>query len=385
MLITTTDDLARFCSALRDAPYIAVDTEFLRDKTYFARLCLVQVAHGEHAAAIDPLAPGIDMGPLAELLRDEGIVKVLHSATQDLEIFLGKLGTVPGPVFDTQIAATVCGHGSQPGYASLVESMLGRRIDKGSQATDWSRRPLTDRQLAYALSDVTHLCEVYERLVEELERTGRRDWVAEELDALLDPSRYRTEPAEAWRRVRIRRPSRRTLGVLRELAAWREEEAVARDLPRSWVVKDEALAEIASSQPGTVDELVRVRKLPDRLARGRDGRELLACVERGLALPDDALPELPPRRPRLEGHEPLLALLRALLVRQCAEHGVAPELVAGKADLERLATEVAPDIPALTGWRRRIFGEAALALCAGRLALTGSDGVVVDVPATTGT
>lgn len=379
MLITTTDDLARFCEPLRDAPYIAVDTEFLRDKSYFARLCLVQVAHGEHAAAIDPLAEGIDMGPLAGLLREPGIVKVLHSATQDLEIFLDKLGEVPGPVFDTQIAATVCGHGSQPGYARLVEAMLGHRIDKGPQATDWSRRPLTDRQLAYALSDVTHLCDIYERLVEELEQTGRRDWVSEELEALLDPGRYRTEPREAWRRVRIRRPSPRALGALRELAAWREEQAMARDLPRGWVVKDEALTEIANSLPTTADELERVRKLPDRVARGRDGEELLACVERALAVPEEELPQPEPRRRRLEGHEPLLALLRALLVRQCAAHGVAPDLVASKSDLERIASETEPDVPALKGWRRRVFGADAVELCAGRLALTGRRGKVVDV------
>lgn len=377
MLITTTDDLARFCDALRDAPYIAVDTEFLREKSYYARLCLVQVAYGEHAAAIDPLADGIDMGPLAALLRNPAIVKVLHSATQDLEIFLAKLGGVPGPVFDTQIAASVCGLGSQPGYAKLVEAVVGVSIDKGPQATDWSIRPLTDRQLAYALSDVTHLCDVYEHLLAELERTGRGAWVQEEMEALLDPNRYRTAPREAWRRVRIRRPSRKALGALRELAAWREEQAMHRNTPRGWVVRDEALVEIATSMPETVDDLARVRKLPAAVAKGRDGEALLAAVQRALALNADELPVLPDRKPRVEGREPVVALLGALLQLQCAEHGVAPDLVARKADLVRIATEDAPDLPTLSGWRRELFGEAAVALCSGQLGLTVRNGTVV--------
>lgn len=377
MLITTTDALIEFCDALRGAPYIAVDTEFLRDKTYYAGLCLVQVAHGEHAAAIDPLADGIDMAPLAALLRDENIVKVLHSATQDLEIFLAKLGGVPGPVFDTQIAASVCGLGTQPGYATLVEAVVGIKIDKGPQATDWSLRPLTDRQLAYAISDVTHLCDIYEHLQAELTRTGRGAWVEEEMQALLDPNRYRTDPREAWRRVRLRRPSRRTVGVLRELAAWREETAMQRNTPRGWVVRDEALAEIASSQPDSVDALARVRKLPAAVAKGRDGEAMLEAVKRGMAVPEDELPRPKARSPRVEGHEPVVALLGALLQLKCAEHGVAADLIARSADLVRIATEDEPDVPALSGWRRRLFGEAAVALCAGELALTVQDGAVV--------
>ena len=219
MLITTSDALADFCAAISDAPYIAVDTEFLRERSYYAHLCLVQVAYGEHFAAIDPLAPGLDLSPLRDLLLDEDIVKVFHAASQDLEIFLDKLGRVPGPVFDTQIAASVCGLGEQPGYASLVSQMLGIEVDKASQVTDWSVRPLTDRQLDYALSDVTHLCKVYEMLVERLEKTGRGAWISEEMEALHDPSKYRTNPREAWQRIKLRRPKRRTLAVLRELAA----------------------------------------------------------------------------------------------------------------------------------------------------------------------
>lgn len=379
MLITTSDDLARFCDTLRGAPYIALDTEFVWERSYFARLCLVQVAYGPHAAAIDPLAPGIDLRPLGALLRDTQTLKVLHAATQDLAIFLEKLGEVPGPVFDTQIAASVCGLGEQPGYAKLVEAMLGISLDKGPQATDWSLRPLTERQLAYALSDVTHLCGIYEALQAELARTGRGAWVHEEMAALLDPGRYRTDPWEAWRRIRIRRPTPRALGVLRELAAWREHEAIHRDVPRGWLVKDEALVEIAVTLPESADDLARVRRLSESFARGRDGAALLDCVRHGLEIPEDELPE-PARRPRPEGSEPLVALLSALLTQQCAAHGVAPNLVAKRADLIRIATEEAPDVPALSGWRRQIFGASAVALCSGQLALTVRDGAVTAIP-----
>ena len=266
MLITDSAALASFCDAVRGAPYIAVDTEFMREKSYFARLCLVQVAHGDHAAAIDPLASGMDMGPLRDLLSDTSTVKVLHSAVQDLEIFLQKIGAVPAPVFDTQIAAAVCGHGDQPGYAKLVGSMLGEQLDKASQATDWSLRPLSDRQIAYALGDVTHLCRIYEILLDELDTNGRGEWVAEDMEALLEPSRYQVVPGEAYRRIKMRRPKRRDLAVLRELAAWREETAMARDTPRNWIVRDDALAEIALHRPNDRNQLGRVRTLKPHVA-----------------------------------------------------------------------------------------------------------------------
>jgi ribonuclease D len=379
MLITKSDALADFCRALRGAPYIAVDTEFLREKSYFAHLCLVQVAYGEHAACIDPLAPDIDMGPLRELLLDTGTIKVLHSATQDLEIFLQKLGAVPTPIFDTQIAASVCGMGEQPGYASLVQSMLDIRVDKSSQTTDWSLRPLSQRQLDYALSDVTHLCKVYELMVGKLEKSGRLAWVAQDMEGLHDPARYEQDPSTAWKRIKIRRPDGKTLAVLRELAAWRERRAVARDLPRNWVLHNDALAEIAQNQPRTVENLVRVRRLKDQVARGRDGTELLACVERALASPESDWPQVEKRARKLTGHEDLRFLLQALLQRECAAHGVAPSMVAGKNELDRIATEDEPDVPALRGWRREVFGAKAVDLCAGRLALTGRQGKVAEV------
>lgn len=379
MLITDSATLSTFCANVRGAPYIAVDTEFLREGTYYAKLCLVQIAYGPHAAAIDPLAPGIDLTPLRDLLLDAASVKVFHAAGQDLEIFLQKTGVVPAPVFDTQIAAAACDLGDQPGYATLVQALLGVELDKASQATDWSLRPLTERQITYALGDVTHLCHIYEKLVAELEARGRGSWVAEDMAALLDPSRYRVEPREAYRRLRVRDTRRQTLAVLRELAAWREETAMARDLPRPWVAQDDALVEIAQHTPRTVDDLARVRTLKGPVARGADGRALLAVVERALALPESEWPTVPDRRPPMSGHESLVALLQALLRLRCEAHGVAMRMVATRDDLDLLATMETPDIPALHGWRREIFGEDALALRAGKLALTGRDGGVEGV------
>jgi ribonuclease D len=379
MLITDTATLTQFCDALTGAPYLAVDTEFMREKSYYARLCLVQIAYGDHAAAIDPLAPGIDLAPLKNLLSTPNTVKVLHSATQDLEIFLTLMGKIPAPVFDTQIASAVCGHGEQPAYATLVSNILDQHIDKVSQATDWSRRPLSDRQLEYAIGDVTHLCKIYEVLVEQLENSGRDAWVEQEMTSLLDPSRYVVEPREAWRRVKIRHPRRRALAVLREIAAWREKTAMGRDLPRAWVIRDEALAEIAQHAPSNLEQLSHVRGIKSQLTRGPEAEALLAAVKRGHDSPEDSWPQLPPKRASLSGHESLVALLQALLRLRGESHGVATRLIAKRADLDRLATEDDPDIPALKGWRREIFGADALALRSGRLALTGDGSGVADV------
>jgi ribonuclease D len=377
MIITDSDTLATFCGALRGAPYIAVDTEFLRERTYYAQLCLVQVAYGDHAAVIDPLARGLDLGPLRELLLDPTIMKVFHAATQDLEIFFQKIGSVPAPVFDTQIAAAACDKGDQPGYATLVHNLLGIDLDKASQATDWSVRPLTERQVTYALGDVTHLCRLYELLVAELAERGRAAWVAQDMASLLDERRYKIDPREAYRRLRLRGPSPKTLCVLRELAAWREETAMERDLPRPWVVHDDALVEIAQHLPDDIEQLARVRTIKPGVARGADGKTLLAIVRRALALPEDTWPVIPDRRAPLEGHESLVALFQALLRLRCEAHGVATRMVASREDLDLLATVEAPEIPCLSGWRRELFGADALELRAGRLALTGKDGTVV--------
>jgi ribonuclease D len=381
MIITDTAALAAFCTRLRGAPYIAVDTEFMRERTYYAQLCLIQVAHGEHAAAIDPLARGLDLTPLWELLLDPATLKVFHACGQDLEIFFQKLGAVPGPVFDTQIAAAACGHGEQVGYAALVREILGIELDKASQATNWSLRPLQPRQIEYAIGDVTHLCRVYEHLAADLERTGRHAWVAEDMAALLNPSRYAVNPELAWKRIRVRGADRRALVILRAVAAWRERTAIARDMPRPWVLADDAMAEIALHAPADREQLARVRALKDGFARGADGQTVLAVVQRALAEPVDQWPTLPDRRPSIRGHEALVALLQTLLRLRCEEHDVAASMVATKEDLDRLATEEAPDILTLTGWRRVVFGADALDLRAGRLLLTGRDGGVVTVRA----
>jgi len=371
MLIQDTESLVKFCAALKGAPYLAVDTEFMRESTYRAELCLVQVAYGEHAGAIDPLAKGIDLAPLHALLAEPGTLKVLHSAGQDLEIFLQATGSVPGPVFDTQIAASVCGLGDQPGYAKLATQLLGVQLDKASQAVDWSIRPLSERQVDYALGDVTHLCRIYELLVADLEAKGRGGWVAQEMEALMDPSRYRVDPRLAYRRLKIRRPSSRDLAVLRELAGWREEAAIARNMPRGWVLRDDALVEIAQHLPKNVEQLSRVRGLKPHVAKGADGRAMLDAIQQALGTSEDEWPEAPAARAPLSGHEPLVALLQALLRLRCDAHGVSTSMIANRSDLDKIATEEEPDVPALKGWRKTIFGDDALELRAGRITLTG--------------
>ena len=375
MLITDTRALVDFLGRLEGAPYVAIDTEFLREKTYWPKLCLVQLAFGEDAAAIDALAPGIDLAPLFGLLDDRDVLKVFHSAAQDMEVFWKVAGRLPAPIFDTQVAAMVCGFGEQAGYATLASRLAGADLDKASQLTDWSLRPLSSRQIKYALSDVTHLCTIYDKLSAQVGENGRATWVSEEMAALTSEDRYLAEPREAWRRIRIRRPSRRALAVLREVGAWRERKAQQRDLPRNWVLRDEALVEIATHSPRTVKDLERVRGLSAAAARGRDGQALLAAVGEALALSEDQWPELPPRRAPVRGHETLVALLQALLRLRCEAQGVAPRLVATRDELELLAVlddpSDEPDLRLLKGWRRDLFGDDALALKDGRLALTG--------------
>lgn len=372
MIITDTEALAQFCAHLQNAPYIAVDTEFLRERTYYAHLCLIQIAYGPYAAAIDPLVPGLDFSPLIALLHDPSIVKVFHASHQDLEIFFRKTGAVPSPVFDTQIAAAACGKGDQAGYATLVQNILGIELDKASQATDWSLRPLTERQLTYALADVTHLCRLYELLVDELKALGRDSWVAQDMKALLNPRHYQPPIREIYRRIRIRGAKRQTLAVLRELAAWREEAAMQRNIPRAWVVADDALIEIALHLPADMDALARVRALKPQFAYGADGMALLSVVQLALQLPEADWPLLPERRTLGDGQESLVALLQTLLHFCCEQHGISMRMVANREDLEQLASTAHPDVLCLQGWRYKIFGADALELRAGRLALTGS-------------
>ncbi|MCZ6539336.1 MAG: ribonuclease D [Chloroflexi bacterium] len=378
MLITKSADVADFCSEVSSADYIAVDTEFVREKTYWPILCLVQIATPEKAVAIDPLANGIDLQPVYDLMADTSVLKVFHSASQDMQVIFNATGRMAEPVFDTQIAAMVSGYGDQPAYATLVERIVGVTIDKRSQVTDWFRRPLTDHQVEYAIGDVAHLIHVYNALVDQLDGSGRASWAQEEMGRLRDRNLYDLDPRELWRRVRLRRPTRRALAVLREITEWREVSARERNIPRGWVCRDESLAEIALNTPRTPAALERVRGINQRFAHGRDGRAILEAVKIGLDLPEDQWPTADKAGPLLKGHENLVALLQALLKLRCDENGIAAQLVANRKELDRIATEDDPDIRTLAGWRREIYGNDALALKRGEIALT-ADGMTVRV------
>lgn len=368
-LISDTARLAEFCARLADEDFVAVDTEFIREKTYYPQICLLQLAGESEAYAVDALAPDLDLAPVYDLMRNPRVMKVFHAARQDIEIFVLRTGEVPAPLFDTQVAAMVCGFGEQAGYETLVQSLARASIDKSSRFTDWARRPLTDKQVAYALSDVTHLRTVYRKLKERLDRTGRLPWVESEMQTLANPATYRVEPVDAWRRLRVRSPKPRFLAVLRELAAWRELAAQQRDIPRQRMLRDEALLEIASHQPKTAEELGHTRGLSEGMARGKIGSEILAAVAAGLAVPESEAPRMAERAELPRSNGAVAELLRVLLKMRAEEHNVAPRLIADSEDLDRLAAEDAPDVAALTGWRREIFGEDALALKQGRLAL----------------
>ncbi|MBX9749619.1 MAG: ribonuclease D [Roseococcus sp.] len=368
-LITQSAELAELCDRLRQEPFVTVDTEFMRERTYWPELCVVQLAGAHEVAVVDAEAPGMDLAPLGDLLADPAVVKVFHAARQDVEIFLLKFGAVPTPMFDTQIAAMVAGFGDQASYDSLVRALAGASIDKAHRFSDWSARPLSQAQIIYAAGDVTYLRQVYLRLREKLLAEGRLDWVAQEMDALLEPSTYITEPNEAWERLKPKSGNRRFLGVLRAAAAWREAEAQRINIPRGRLVKDETLLEVAATAPATADQLARARGISEGFARGKSGASLLAAIAEAAALPEDALP-MPLEARKGAGASPaLVALLKVLLAASAEAHHVAPKLLADTEDLERLASESEPDIRALTGWRREVFGEDALALKTGQLAL----------------
>jgi ribonuclease D len=368
-LITQSSELAELCDRLRQEPFVTVDTEFMRERTYWPELCVVQLAGRDEVAVVDAEAPGMDLAPLGDLLADPAVVKVFHAARQDVEIFLLKFGAVPAPMFDTQIAAMVAGFGDQASYDSLVRALAGASIDKAHRFSDWSARPLSKAQIEYAAGDVTHLRQVYLRLREKLLAEGRLDWVAQEMDALLEPATYITEPNEAWERLKPKTTNRRFLGVLRAAAAWREAEAQRINIPRGRLVKDETLLEVAATAPETTDQLARARGISEGFARGKSGASLLAAIAEAKSLPEDALP-MPLEARRGAGASPaLVALLKVLLAASAEAHHVAPKLLADTEDLERLASESEPEIRALTGWRREVFGEDALALKTGQLAL----------------
>ena len=369
--IADSAELAGFCARQAKASYLTIDTEFLRDSTYWPRLCVVQVGGPEEAAAVDTLAPDIDLEPLLRLFDDRGILKVIHSGRQDMEIFFQLTGRLPAPVFDTQVAAMVCGFGDSVAYDTLARKLTGARIDKSSRFTDWSVRPLRKRQLDYALADVTHLRPIYENLKSKLESSGRAHWLDQEMASLTSPDTYRQDPADAWKRLKTRSTDRRYLAVLRELAAWREREAQRRDVPRNRVIRDEQLFDIAAHRPKTEEELARTRGFNRDMAKGRFGQAVLKVIADGNAVPEADCPEALQKHELPSGLGPLMDLLKVLLKMKCEQQDVAQKLVASSADLELIAA-LGEDakVPALAGWRREVFGADALRLKAGRLALS---------------
>ncbi len=381
-LITKTDELAAFCKPLADAEFVTVDTEFMRERTYWPKLCLAQVAGPDDAAAIDALADGIDLAPLDELMANPKVLKVFHAARQDLEIFYLRMNKVPTPLFDTQVAAMVCGHGEAASYESLATKLAKAKIDKSSRFTDWSRRPLSERQITYALSDVTHLRMVYEKLRKQLEKTGRLPWIAEEMAVLNDPGTYRADPEQSWRRLKPRGASPRLLAILKEVAAWRERTAQRIDIPRQRLLRDEQLLEIASHAPKTIEDLAATRGLGRGFAEGWQGRELMEAIERGRTIPESELPTRDKAPEQLRAPGAVVDLLRTLLRLKAEQAGVAARLVANADELDRLAAGKR-DVHSLSGWRREIFGEDAVALIEGRLALalSGDQPKLIDVPA----
>ncbi|MEL6466298.1 MAG: ribonuclease D [Pseudomonadota bacterium] len=373
--LTTTDALKAFCDEARTHPYVTVDTEFLRERTYYSKLCLVQLAmpgsDDSNAVLVDPLNKGLSLEPLYELFRDTSVVKVFHAARQDLEIFYVDAHVFPEPLFDTQVAAMVCGFGEQVGYETLVRKIARQSLDKTSRFTDWSRRPLTDAQKTYAIADVTHLRQIYEFLSAKLADSGRSRWVSEELQTLLSPETYIIKPEEAWRRVKTRTNSARFLAVVKELAAFREGHAQSRNVPRNRVFKDDALVELASNKPKSYEDLSRSRLLLREARKGDIADGILTAVKRGVEMDPNAMPQPDRSREKLQVNPALADLLRVLLKAKTESAGVAAKLIASAADLDALAAGVR-DVPALKGWRSEVFGTDALRLCDGRVALTAN-------------
>ena len=366
--ITTTEVLREFCARLANQPFITVDTEFMRETTYWPKLCLIQAASPTDAAIIDPLADGLDLEPFLDLLRDESILKVFHAARQDVEIFV-KLGAMPRPMFDTQVAAMAAGFGDQVSYEALVRQMLRQEVDKGSRFTDWARRPLSDAQLVYALGDVTHLAALYPRLRDRLQKDGRLDWVMAEMGDLTDPALYDTDPEKAWKRLKPKKFSAKYLAAFVATAQWRERAAQERDQPRGRILKDEAIDEIASQTPTDPEAFNRLRSVPKGFGGSRLGLELSAELKRVLADPEAHAPKL--ERPAHNQPAPpsVVELLKVLLKAKSDNAGVATKLIANVADLEKIALSDEADVDALKGWRRQLFGEDALKLKRGEIAL----------------
>ena len=377
-LITTTAELTAFCDRLAKHRVITVDTEFLRETTYYPLLCVVQMASADEAAVIDALAEGIDLKPFFTLMADEKVLKVFHAARQDIEIVWHRAGIVPHPIFDTQVAAMALGYGDSIAYDQLVERVTGHRPDKTHRFTDWSRRPLTDEQMPYALADVTHLRDVFAALDADLKKRGRSDWVSEEMEVLTSPRTYDFHPERAWERLKTRVRKPKELAVLIEVAAWREQEAQSRDVPRGRILKDDVVGDVATHAPTSLDKLANLRSLPKGFDRSKWGSDIVAAVQRGLARDVATLPKIEKPRGNTNGAA-IVELLKVLLRMTSERHAVASKVIATVDDLEQIAADDNADVGALHGWRRELFGEAALALKQGRLALAIEKGKVVKV------
>jgi ribonuclease D len=376
--VTTTSELAAVCRRMSAHPFVTIDTEFLRETTYYPLLCVAQMASAEEAVVVDALAPGIDLGPFFSLMADEKVMKVFHAARQDIEIVWHGAKLIPRPIFDTQVAAMVLGYGDSISYDQLVQRITGDALDKSHRFTDWTRRPLSEAQLSYAISDVTHLRDVYRALVDDLGRRGRVDWVQEEMHVLTSADTYRMDPENAWQRLKTRVRKPKELAVLIEVAAWREREAQSRDVPRSRVLKDDVIADIAVQAPTTIEKLRNLRSLPKGFERSRWGEAIVAAVSRGLDRDVKTLPRPARFAPSANGTA-VVELLKVLLRMISEQHHVAAKVIATVDDLERIAADDAADVPALAGWRRELFGDKALALKHGNLALAIDKGKVAAV------
>ncbi len=374
-IVTTTEGLKRLCQELSRDSFVTVDTEFMREQTFWPELCLIQIAGAEREAIIDPLAEGLSLKPFFDLMANKKVVKVFHAARQDLEIIWLKAKLIPEPIFDTQVAAMVCGFGDQVSYEALARRIAKVQIDKSSRFTDWSRRPLSQKQLAYALSDVIHLRPIYEKLRGLLDKSGREPWLEEELAVLTSPSTYETHPEEAWKRVKFRPRNRKQLAILISLAAWREREAQERNVPRSRILKDDAIAEAATQAPQDIPALKSLRALPRGYATSRVGEAVIKQVAAGLAMDAEQLPKLKADdTPLTETASVISDVLKLSLKVICEKEGIAPRIVANSGDLDAIAMDDAADIPLLKGWRRKLFGETALRIKAGEMAIVLENG-----------
>ncbi|MCI4679627.1 ribonuclease D [Rhodoblastus acidophilus] len=374
-LVTDSGELAAYCQSFAKYPYVTVDTEFLRETTFWPKVCVIQLASEDQAIAVDALAEDMDLAPFFDLMANRDVVKVFHAARQDIEIVWNLAKMVPAPLFDTQVAAMVCGYGDQIAYGELAQSICKVTLDKSSRFTDWSRRPLSDAQIDYAIADVTHLRDIYKALRQKLERSGRLHWLTDEMAGLSNFETYEQRPDRAWERHAHRARKPRDLAVLMELTAWREHEAQTRDVPRSRVLKDDILFEVASAAPRSAEALGDLRAFPRGMERSRAGAEILAAIERGLARDLKSLPKL--ERERRSGGGATVELLKVLLRQVAEKQGVAAKMIATTDELELLAADDKADVPALKGWRRELFGAKALQLKHGRLALTVENNRVV--------